>query len=158
MADNISSSADRPFHAIVSIRSFPFPRETVFAAFSDPGRLAQWWGPAGFTNTFHECDFRSGGRWRFTMRGPDGNAFEMDKRFEEVAPPGRIVLRHIQEGHDFSLIITFEATAGGTKVTWDMRFDDPAEAERLRGFLLPANEQNFDRLAAHLSGSAGSNR
>jgi hypothetical protein len=33
-----------------------------------------------------------------------------------------------------------------------MRFDDAAEADRLRGFLQQANEQNLDRLAAHLSG------
>lgn len=25
----------------------------VFAAISAPERLARWWGPAGFTNTFH---------------------------------------------------------------------------------------------------------
>lgn len=151
MTTNDSNPADRPAHAIVNVRSLPFPSEAVFAAFADPVRLAQWWGPAGFTNTVHEFDFRTGGRWRFTMRGPDGKAYEMDKRFEEVNPPGRIVLRHVQQGHDFSLFMTFAPKPGGTEVTWDMRFDDPAEAERLRSFLIPANEQNFDRLAAHLS-------
>ena len=28
---------------------------------------------------------------------------------------------------------------------------DPAEGERVRTFVIPANEQNLDRLAAHLS-------
>lgn len=158
MSGNDLNSSSRPAHAIVSTRWLPASREAVFAAFSDPARLAQWWGPAGFTNTFHEFDFRPDGRWRFTMRGPDGNGFEMDKRFDEVTPPRRIVLRHLQQGHDFSLIMTFAEKGNGTEVTWDMRFDDPVEAERLRAFLIPANEQNFDRLAAHLSAGPGSIR
>lgn len=154
MAGN-NASAGRPDHAIVNTRIFPAAPGAVFAAFSDPARLAQWWGPAGFTNTFHAFDFRPGGRWRFTMRGPDGAAYEMEKRFADIVPSDRIVLRHVQEGHDFSLIMTFNARGGGTEVTWDMRFDDPAEAEKLREFLGPANEQNFDRLAAHLSANPG---
>lgn len=138
---------------IVNVRVFPASPEEIFTAFSDPIRLAQWWGPAGFTNEIHQFDFRTGGRWRFTMRGPDGNALELEKLFEEIVRPGRIVLRHDQKGHDFTLTMSFAAQETGTKVTWIMRFDDPAEAERLRDFLLQANEQNFDRLASHLSGN-----
>lgn len=148
----------RPVHALVSTRVVAAPPEAVFAAFSDPARLAQWWGPEGFTNTIHEFDFRPGGRWRFTMRGPDGATYEMDKRFEAVTPAARIALRHEQQDHSFLLIMTFVAASGGTKVTWDMRFDDPAEAERLRSFLVAANEQNLDRLAAHLSGNGDAAR
>lgn len=148
-----ANAAGRPAHALVNTRVFAAPREALFAAFSDPARLAQWWGPAGFTNVFHEFDFRPGGRWHFTMRGPDGASYELEKVFAEIVPPARIGLRQDQKGHGFSLIMTFDvARSGGTEVTWDMRFDDPAEAERLRSFLIPANEQNFDRLAAHLSG------
>jgi uncharacterized protein YndB with AHSA1/START domain len=153
MAGKENNASSRPDHAIVSTRMFAAAPEAVFAAFSDPVRLAQWWGPLGFTNTFHEFDFRTGGRWRFTMRGPDGAAYELEKRFAEIIRPERIVLRHVQEGHDFTLIMSFAVRGAGTEVTWDMRFDDPAEAEKLRAFLLQANEQNFDRLAAHLSGS-----
>lgn len=137
---------------IVNVRIIPATREEVFAAFSDPVRLAQWWGPMGFTNEFHQFDFRTGGDWRFTMRGPDGAVYELKKRFEEIIRPERILLRHVQQGHDFTLTMSFAAHGAGTEITWVMRFDDPAEAERLRVFLLRANEQNFDRLAAHLSG------
>src|SRR5688500_4970526 len=44
-------------------REIPASPEQVFAAFTDAQRLARWWGPAGFTNTFMVCDFTSGGRW-----------------------------------------------------------------------------------------------
>lgn len=144
--------------AIVSSRWLGFPPEQVFAAFSDPVRLAAWWGPHGFTNTFGEFDFRSGGVWRFTMHGPDGTAFPMDHRFVEIVPPGRIIIRHLQAGHDFTLEITATAREQGTVMTWRMTFDDPAEGERLRAFLGPANEQNLDRLAEHLSDWTGSAR
>ena len=136
---------------IVSSRVLPSTRVEVFAAFSDPARLAQWWGPKGFTNTFHEFDFRPGGAWRFTMRGPDGTAYDMNQQFAEIVPPERVVVRHFQPGHDFSLTISLTAQNDGTELTWHMRFADPAEGERVRAFIVPANEENFDRLAAHLS-------
>ncbi|MGB5026600.1 MAG: SRPBCC domain-containing protein, partial [Saprospiraceae bacterium] len=56
---------------IVSSRIFSAHRELVFRAWSEPNHLKNWWGPAGFTNTFNEFDFRVGGKWRFIMHGPD---------------------------------------------------------------------------------------
>lgn len=136
---------------IVTTRLMPWPREQVWAALGDPVRLAAWWGPAGFTNTFHAFDFRSGGEWKFTMHGPDGAAYAMDHRFSEIVAPERIVVRHLQPGHDFTLTVTLTDRSGHTELTWRMVFDDPAEASRVRPFVVPANEQNLDRLAAHLS-------
>jgi uncharacterized protein YndB with AHSA1/START domain len=143
--------ADTTDREIVSSRVLAANREEVFRAFSDPGRLAEWWGPAGFTNTFQEFDFRPGGRWRFTMHGPDGNAYEMNKRFTEIVAPEKIVLDHAQSGHDFTMTITLAAQGDRTAVVWRMHFFDAAEAEKIRAFILQANEQNFDRLAAHLA-------
>jgi len=140
---------------IVCARVMTASREAVFAAFRDPARLAVWWGPEGSTNTFHKFDFRPGGAWKFTMRGPDGATYTMDQQFAEIVPPERIVLRHFQAGHDFTLTMTLAAQGSRTEVTWRMRFAVPAETEKLRPFLLTANGQNLDRLAAHLSASAG---
>jgi uncharacterized protein YndB with AHSA1/START domain len=142
-----------PHQPIVSSRVFAASRAAVFAAFSDPARLARWWGPQGFTNTFHEFAFHPGGDWRFTMHGPDGAAYVMDHQFTEITAPERIVVRHSQAGHDFVLTMTLAAQGDRTELTWEMSFADPAGAEKVRAFILPANEQNFDRLAAHLSGA-----
>lgn len=139
-------------HAIVTSRVLAAPRARVWAAFSDPVVLAGWWGPAGFTNTFHEFDFRPGGVWRFTMHGPHGAAYAMDHRFMEIVSPERIVVRHLQPGHDFTLTVTLDDRAGSTAITWRLLFDDPAEAARVRPFVVPANEQNLARLEDHLSG------
>ncbi|HEY0865383.1 MAG TPA: SRPBCC domain-containing protein [Lacunisphaera sp.] len=141
-------SASRP---IVSSLVLAESREVVFAAFSDPARLAQWWGPNGFTNDFHQFDFRPGGIWRFTMRGSDGTPYAMDHQFMEIVRPARIVVRHFQPGHDFTLTITLAVQGTGSAVTWAMCFDDPAEADRLRAFLETATAENLARLAAHLT-------
>lgn len=140
---------------IVSSRVFPAPREIVFRAFSDPEVLGKWWGPKGFTNTFHEFDFRPGGAWRFVMHGPDGAEFQMEKRFVEIVPPERISLRHEQSTHGFLMTMDFAAEGEGTRLTWTMRFDSVEEAERVRAAIITANEENFDRLAAQLAAGRG---
>lgn len=138
---------------IVSSRRFDAPRDLVYGAFADPAILARWWGPAGFTNDFEVFEFRPGGDWRLAMHGPDGAEYRMRKVFEEVVPMERIVVRHIQETHDFRMTITFEDEAGGTRLTWRLRFDSPEEADAVREPILVANEENFDRLAAVLAGT-----
>ena len=138
-------------HAFVTSRTLPARRERVWAAFSEPVALAGWWGPQGFSSTFHEFDFRPGGVWRFTLHGPDGAAYAMDHRFADIVAPERLVVRHLQPGHDFTLTITLADRAGATAITWHMLFDDPAEAARVQAFVIPANEQNLDRLEQHLS-------
>lgn len=156
MNTNRSRSRDRSStasaeHDIVNQRLIAASRERIFSAFADPAVLARWWGPKEFTNEFQEFDFRPGGAWRFTMRGPDGSSYAMDHRFLEIAPPARVTVRHLQPGHDFTLTITLNERDNGTEIVWCMRFDDPAEAARLRGFLLGANDENLDRLAAVVS-------
>ncbi|MFH1497739.1 MAG: SRPBCC domain-containing protein, partial [Verrucomicrobiota bacterium] len=54
---------------IVTTRTIVQPRALVFRAWTDPKQLAVWWGPDGFTNTFHEFDLRPGGDWKFVMHG-----------------------------------------------------------------------------------------
>jgi uncharacterized protein YndB with AHSA1/START domain len=59
------------------------PRK-VFAAFEQLVRLAQWWGPNGFTNTFAQFDFTPGGRWVFVMHGPNGADYPNENVFREI--------------------------------------------------------------------------
>jgi uncharacterized protein YndB with AHSA1/START domain len=138
---------------IVSERVFAAPRGRVFGAFSDPVQLARWWGPAGFTCTFHEFDLRPGGTWRLTLHGPDGAEYPNDKTFTLVTPPECVAFDHHDPTHGFSMTMTFTEEAGGrTRLTWRMVFIHAAEATRLRAFIATANEQNLNRLEAHLAG------
>ena len=66
--------------------------EDVFAAMADPQRLARWWGPAGFSNEFEVCEFHEGGRWVFTMVGPDGTRYPNESVFVRIEPGHLLVV------------------------------------------------------------------
>jgi uncharacterized protein YndB with AHSA1/START domain len=145
-ASHVSPAADRE---LVTSRMIDAPRERVFKAFSDPAHLAQWWGPKGFTNTFHEFDFRPGGRWRFVMHGPDGANFPNESVFIEILPTERVVLKHVSNPQ-FEMTITLHEKDAKTEVGWRQVFNSAAERNRVAKFAVEANEQNLDRLAAHV--------
>jgi uncharacterized protein YndB with AHSA1/START domain len=66
-------------------RIFDAPRELVYRAFTDPGQLAQWFGPAGcwVPRDSIEIDARAGGYLRFVMTAPDVRS-PVDATFTEV--------------------------------------------------------------------------
>ncbi len=72
-------------------REFDAPRELVFRVWTDPLRLARWWGPAGFTNPVCEFEARPGGRIYIDMTGPDGTVYPMGGEVREIVPPERLV-------------------------------------------------------------------
>jgi uncharacterized protein YndB with AHSA1/START domain len=136
---------------LVTSRILNASREQVFDSISDPAQLAQWWGPKGFTNTFHEFDFRTGGTWHFVMHGPDGKNYQNQSRFEEIVKPERVVLQHVSSPR-FQLTITLDDVAGGkTKIGWRQRFETAEECARIKVYAIDGNEQNLDRLVAHLA-------
>jgi uncharacterized protein YndB with AHSA1/START domain len=130
-------------------REIPATVEEVFAAFSRPERLARWWGPTGFTNTFEVCEFTTGGRWSLVMHGPNGGDYPNENIFAEVAPPTRVVVQHIVEPK-FRLTITLTASPTGTLVCWSQTFESDEVAARMQHIVVPSNEQNLERLSAEV--------
>ena len=136
---------------IVSERLVAHPPEAIFAAFADPDRLKLWWEPEGFTNTIHDFDFRSGGKWRFTMHAPDGSNFENTCTFREIVPAKRIEFIHHLPMHVFIMVMTFEPEGEGTRLKWHMDFEPNQTNAAVRPFVESGNEQNFDRLERRLN-------
>jgi uncharacterized protein YndB with AHSA1/START domain len=134
-----------------SSRQIPASPEEIFAAISHPGRLARWWGPAGFSNSFTLCDFKKGGRWLLTMHGPDGANYPNEYVFLEVEEPAKVVVQHVQEPK-FRLTIALAPSGAGSSVSWIQDFESAETAERMKHIVVPANEQNLDRLAAEVLG------
>lgn len=139
---------------IVTVRVMDAPRDRVFRAWSDPALLAQWWGPKDFTNTFHAFDFRPGGTWRFTMHGPDGMDYHNESEFVEIVKPERIVFDHLKPMHRFRVDTILEEVDAKTKLTFRMTFDTAEECERVKSFVVEANEQNLDRLESVLAANS----
>lgn len=118
--------------------------DEVFAAFATPARLARWWGPAGFRNTFAVFEFTPGGRWVFTMHGPDGKDYPNEAVFVAIEPGRSIVLKHTCQPL-FQLDLGFARTPAGTLVSWQQVFASAEIAAAVAHIVVPANEQNLDR-------------
>ena len=121
----------------------------VFNAIEDAHRLARWWGPAGFTNTFELFEFRNAGRWHFHMIGPDGTTYPNRSVFTLIEPDRQVVIDHVNQPH-FQLKITLEPMNDGTLLHWSQHFADAHVAQAVAKIVTVANEQNLDRLAAEL--------
>jgi uncharacterized protein YndB with AHSA1/START domain len=149
MEKEISSDTSR--REIISTRIFNYPLEYVFKAWEDPTLLASWWGPKDFTNTFHEFDFRPGGNWRFTMHGPNGIDYHNKCVYVEIIKPTLIIFNHIEPVHSFQVTASFEEMGNKTNLSFRMLFDSLTECDKVRPYVVDANEQNFDRLEMVLS-------
>ena len=127
------------------------PREQVFAAWTDPAQLAHWWGPQGFTNTFHRFELKPEGMWEFAMHGPNGMDFNNTCVFKRIEPPGYLEFDHLKEMHFYKAMVNFTEVEGGTRIDWTMRFNTAEELAPIRGFIEKANEENLDRMERQLT-------
>jgi uncharacterized protein YndB with AHSA1/START domain len=148
--------ADAPI--IRHTRTFAAPPALVWSAWTDPERVSRWWGPDGFTTTTAEWDLRPGGRWIFTMHGPDGSDYPNLVTFDAVEPPTRLAYRHRGDGEitgdvAFESTVSFAEIEGGTRVTMTLRFPDLAARDRVVAEFgaLEGGRQTLARLAALLA-------
>lgn len=141
----------QPSAVVSTDRMFCVPPRRIFQAFEQPDQLARWWGPTDFTNTFEQFDFTTtGGRWGFTMHGPNGN-YPNESIFREIQPNTRLVIEHVVKPW-YGLTVTLTPRGEQTHLAWDQEFDSPEMAAKMRPLSTTANEQVLDRLQAVLAG------
>ena len=140
-----------PKSEIVSTRIFNVKKEKLFRAWAEPEHLKNWWGPKGFTNTFHEFDFRVGGKWRFIMHGPDKGNYANECEFIKIEVPSLIAWKRYSKPL-FQVLATFEEISPDkTKLVFKMLFETEEECSKLKPFVIDKNEENFDKLEIELS-------
>ena len=149
----MESSESQETATFRSRRRLPFPAQRVFEAFARPELLSRWWGPSGFTNTFEVFEFRPGGRWEFTMHGPDGSHHLNESTFLQIDAPSTLVIQHVSPPR-FVLTVELDAREEDTDLRWTQVFEDGAVASRIAHIVEPANEQNLDRLRSVLAGES----
>lgn len=66
------------------------PPDLVFQAWTDPGQMAQWWGPKRFTNPVCELDVRPEGAIRIDMCAPGGAVYPMAGVYREIVEPEQL--------------------------------------------------------------------
>lgn len=139
-----------PDSEIVSSRIVNASIELAYKAWTDPSHLKNWWGPAGFTNTFNEFDLRIGGKWRFIMHGPDKGNYHNECEFIKIEKPILIAWKRHSKPI-FQVLATFEAISEATtKIVFKMLFNSAEECNKLKPFVVDKNEENFDRLENEL--------
>lgn len=118
--------------AIVTTRVVDAPRERVFAVWTDPAHVSNWWGPRGFSTTTIASDFRVGGLWRFIMHGPDGTDYDNRILYREIVRPSRLAYLHGSDKDNdpeaFEATVTFEVKEGKTLITLSCVM--PTQAQR----------------------------
>lgn len=146
-------------HELIITRLINAPRRRVWEAWTDPEQLVRWWGPNGFTNTFHMFDFRIGGAWRFTMHGPDGTDYPNRIIFEEIISMERMAYTHDgdtdveNDPHRFRSTVTFADEDGKTRVTLRVALSSAEELEnKIRFGAVEGGNQTLGRLEEFITG------
>ena len=96
-------------------RTFDHPIERVWAAYTDPALIPQWWGQG---TTVDRLDVRTGGSWRFVVNPGTDEESVLSGDFLDVSPPDRIIQT-----------IELERVGDGTRIAITSRFDTTEERD-----------------------------
>lgn len=109
-------------------RTFDAPLKRVFAAFTDPDELEQWYAPGPMTTEVHAFEARPEGSFSISMHGGEG-PHDVEGTFIEVDENERLV--HTWQGPaggETKVTITFEEVDDGTHVELTHEEFDSADA------------------------------
>ena len=67
------------------------PRDRVYAAWTDPAQLKQWFGPENVQTSELIADARAGGAFRWDLTNSDGEKMTMRGEYRELQPGKKIV-------------------------------------------------------------------
>jgi len=103
-------------------RSLKAPVQLVWEAWTQPEHIAKWWGPKGMRVEVAEHNFNVGGRWKYTMKMPDGNKFITEGVYSEIVELVKIIssadFKPMTEGVEIQAL--FEADGDVTNFTFNV--------------------------------------
>jgi uncharacterized protein YndB with AHSA1/START domain len=108
-----------PSHELKVTKHIKAPRTKVFAAWTTPEIMKQWFFPTGMSLSNAESDIRVGGKYRATMKGEQGTSTAFGV-YREIVAGERLVFTHAwEEGDRLESLVTVEFADkdGGTQVT-----------------------------------------
>ena len=128
-------------------RVYDAPRQQVWNAWTEPERIARWWGKRGWSTppSSVTLDVRPGGAFRLnSISDTDGREMPLDAVYVEVVEPERLVFARDEE----RATVTFADLGDGRT---EMTFRTTMEAtEALRDRATAGMASAFDRLADQL--------
>jgi uncharacterized protein YndB with AHSA1/START domain len=115
--------------------------EKVYAAWTDPEKIARWFGPAQVKagSVSADIDLRIGGRYRISFEGGDGEYFQVDGIYLEVTPNTRIAFSwawHSTPERESQVTVSLQPDGGGTLLTLhhEQFFNEAARDGHARGW------------------------
>jgi uncharacterized protein YndB with AHSA1/START domain len=153
------TSAQREVREVAITRLIRAPRELVFAAWTDPVHLRQWWGPRLYPATHIEMDVRPGGRWRHCLTAAaGGRELWQHGVFREVVRPERLVFTFQwdedgERGLETLVTVTFADANGNTRLVFHQA---PFQSRNERDGHEGGWSSSFDRLDEFLAHGARS--
>ena len=105
---------------LVVTKIIPASPERLFAAWTEPEQLKQWWGPESVTCIEAEVDLRLGGCYRIGNRFPDGSVVWITGRFHLIDAPRKLIYswQVAATAEEELVTVSFRATTDGqTEVT-----------------------------------------
>jgi uncharacterized protein YndB with AHSA1/START domain len=137
------------------IRLYDATVEQVWDAWSDISKIAQWWGPRGFSITHKSKELKMGGQWVYTMHGPDGVDYPNVALYHEVIPFKKLVYDHGASGDKpalFQVTAIFTSVAGKTQLHLTMSMATNEAAQEIKKFIKQVHgNSTWDRLAEFLA-------
>ena len=135
-------------------RVYDAPRADLWSAWTEPARLAAWWGKRGW-NVDPESvtmEVRPGGRFELTSIGPGGERMAQSATYREVAEPERLVVEEPAAGnwHDGAVTSVTFTDLGDGRTRVDLRAEigtTKEMAETAAGGIT----STLDRLGEHLT-------
>jgi uncharacterized protein YndB with AHSA1/START domain len=120
-------------------RRFNASAEKVFAAWTDPEKVKRWMGPGEVKVLSAENDPRSGGRYRWLMKSPDGQEHDVGGVYREFIPNEKLVFTWTWKStpeRDSLVTITFRSDGNGTvmTLTHEQFFDEEARDRHQNGW------------------------
>jgi uncharacterized protein YndB with AHSA1/START domain len=152
-ANTMTTTADREF---VLTYTFDAPRAAVFAAYTDPKLVAQWWGPKGQAIRVDQMDLRPSGKWRFVQALPGGGEMAFHGVYTEISPVSRLAYTFNTEGQaNPEILATVELTEAAGKTT--LRLTNRCASKEHRDTMLKYGAEAgarvaWDRLAQAIRG------
>jgi uncharacterized protein YndB with AHSA1/START domain len=150
-----SSARDAGFAAKPSLtikRRLNAAPSKVYAAWTDPEKLAAWFGPAKVKegSLRAETDLRVGGSYRISFNATDGEYFQVGGVYREIVPNGLLVMSwawHSTPERESQLTISLKPDGAGTLLTLqhEQFFDEAARDGHEKGWteLLGKLEQSL---------------
>lgn len=98
------------------------PRDRVYAAWTDPAQMKQWFGPGNVQTRDLIADARVGGEFRWELTNSEGEKMTCRGEYRELQPGKKIVFTwqweddETWENHTSMVTVELDDAEGGTEI------------------------------------------